>query len=162
MVASQNVDAFFALQSRGPRKLPHLHHKACFSCHLVYPDQRFQMCSFHLPTSVSWWKMSGVCSEASWGPFGHCGLRIVRVVNMLGMCHPRPGMRFSSHLLLFPSQLTGDYGVDVALRSVGPPKPWRHLCATGAGPIEEKLSKHHRAACCSLCSFLRSRTKMYL
>lgn len=48
---------------------------------------------------------------------------------MLGMCHPRPGMRFSSHLLLFSSHLTGDYGVDVALRSVGLPKPWRYpLC----------------------------------
>ena len=89
------------------------------------------MCSFHLPSSVNWWKMSGVCSEALCRLFGHYGLRIVRVANMLGMHHPRPGMRFSSHLLLFSSRLAGDYGVDVALRSIDLPKPWRHpLCNT--------------------------------
>lgn len=56
---------------------------------------------------------------------------------MLGICHPRPGRRFSSHLLLSYNRLTGDYGADVAVQSIGLPKLWRHLCTTPAGPIEE-------------------------
>lgn len=46
-------------------------------------------------------------------------------------------MRFSSHLLLSSDPLAGDDGADVAERSMGLAEPWRHLCATPAGPIEE-------------------------
>lgn len=89
------------------------------------------MCSSPLPTSVIWWKMSGVCSDTLCERFGHYRLRIVSLANLLEIGHPTPGMRFSSHLLLSSNWLTGDYKADVALWSLGLSKPWRHtLCNT--------------------------------
>ena len=89
------------------------------------------MCSSPLPTSVIWWKMSGVCSDTLCERFGHYRLRIVSLANLLEIGHPTPGMRFSGHLLLSSNWLTGDYKADVALWSLGLSKPWRHtLCNT--------------------------------
>lgn len=56
-----------------------------------------------------------LCLEVLWGLFSYYGFRIVRVVNMLGICYFRFGRRFLSYFLLFYNRFIGDYGVDVVV-----------------------------------------------
>lgn len=82
---------------------------------------------------------------------------------MLEICTPRPGMRFSSHLLLSFDWLTGDCGADVAPQSIEFPKPWRHpVCNTSRtnwGKITQTSQSYLQF---TLCSLFWSRTKVFL
>lgn len=87
-----------------------------------------------------------LCSEPLWGLWGHCGLRIVRAAVMLGICHPRPGMRFSSRLLLSGNRLT-ETMEPMLLYDQWPPEALEAPLCDTSRTNWGKLPKCHRATC---------------
>lgn len=97
-----------------------------------------------------------LCSDALWGLFGHYGLRLFRVDGMLGICHPRPDMRFSSPLLLFYNWLAGDYVVLRSSQSPGGNFVWKQ------DQLRKITQRSQDYFLFTLCSFLWSGTNIYL